>query len=215
MNNQDILLINQYLENELQGADLTNFEQRLQTDPEFKKLVFSQQFLEWSLRPHPLLKAKQIVETLGDDLWTDDEKKSRQEVEPITYTYEELMAQFSPVEHLESVAVSRSSSTSSNPMQNLVLLPENGIDCRSGELNFDFEEATPFPIVLILMDNREKQLLQDTIESGVYEHTVSLAGFQPGRYYWQLRADIKDRQKRRDVGTAVGFFFVHKKMMPD
>lgn len=214
MSEQDILLIQQYLSGELQNIVLANFEQRLQTDPEFRKTVFSQQFVEWSLRPHPLLKAKQIIEALGDDLWTADEKKSLSDTPPVTYTLDELLALFEPIKEMVEQAVTRSSSPdSTNKMQALVMLPEDGIDCRNRQLTFDFEELTPFPIAVTVFDNREHALLSDTIQEGVYEHTVLLDDFKPGWYYWQLRADISDRAARRKAGVAKGYFFIDKHLL--
>ena len=206
MNEHDIILIEKYLSNELEGKELSNFEQRLQNEPELKRTVFADRFVEWSLRPHPLIRAKQIVDTLGDDLWTEDEKKNRREAEPEpSYNLDELMAMFASVEELETVAVSRSSQgVGKNPMQELVLLPENDIECKTDQLNFDFTDALPFAAELSITNNREVDVLNETIPQGVYEYTASLAGFAPGRYYWRLRATADNRKLRRTIRAGTG-----------
>jgi len=69
MNKYDAILIEKYLSNQLTGKELTKFEQRLEDEPELLKETFIDKLIQFSISPHPLMKAYNIVETLREDLY--------------------------------------------------------------------------------------------------------------------------------------------------
>ena len=231
MTEQDIILIEKYLNKELQGAALVAFEQRLENEPKLKRIVHNDQILEAALRPHPLIRARYIFDRLEEDFWTEEEKKkfaTSEESEAENpalerapdlpeYTDEELQALFQPLKELELEAIRRSThdNQAKNRIESLVLLPGNDHNCRRHELIFDFEEALPFPLEMVIINNKERPLKTATIPEGVFTYTTSLDGFSPGRYYWQLTANIADRSLIREYGMATGSFLLGGDLNPN
>ncbi|OWY21859.1 hypothetical protein B6N25_08380 [Sphingobacteriales bacterium TSM_CSS] len=218
MNPNDQILIEKYLNGELTEQEALNFEQRLQNEPDLLRATFADMVIDLSLRPHPLVSARNIVDILGDDLYSDTAQITSSEKKPDTektYNLQELLSFFQPLQHLETAAFSRSADTETqNPLAQLVVMPENGINVVSKQLLFDFDDAVEYPMELSILNNREQVVLLAAIPAQVYNHTLNLEALNPGRYYWHLQLASKDRKINRKYGTVTGYFFVNKEVLP-
>lgn len=212
MTEQDQILIEKYLNDELPVMQLKTFEQRLQNESDLLKATFIDRVIEFSIRPHPLMKTKNIIKKLGDNLLYEGSRKNSP---PNTYSTEELFTIFQPLKHLERVTVTRNSnSLSKNTLQKLVVLPENGVDVVNQKLQFDLRDKTRSLFKLEVLNNREKNVLTNLISINTYSFEISLENIKPGRYYWRLYIESNNRKLKKELGTATGYFFIHKSLMP-
>lgn len=216
---QDIILIEKYARGELEPLLVKEFEQRLGNNLPLLQRAFAEKLTLLALAPHPIEKARQIVATLGDDLFADieHEQKTVQENAP-EYTLEELLDMFRPLAYIEAEMLNRSGvSLPPESLQNSVLLPENGLNCKGDILYFAFNPSPDVPVMVTIMDNRENEipLAHAIIPAGAVSFQVVLPKqLKPGKYYWKLRPETDDRQLRRRYGVAVGSFYIGAELMP-
>lgn len=129
-----------------------------------------------------------------------------------SYTLEEILQVFAPIEELEKAANTRSSATiPPKNLQFIAVLPENGIDC-SDLLSFDLGEVVNSDLQCSIYNNKREKVLSKEIPANSVSFDVELS-LPIGRYYWQLTPI--NREVRQQLGLAVGMFFVHKELMPE
>lgn len=209
-------LVASYIAQELTGDALTNFENRLETEPELKQQVAVAILVRLAFTPNPIAKARKIVDTLGDDLFADSEAAPTVTgTSSATYTLNELRAFFSPEPNLETAAVNRGSEQEAqNPMEQLVILPENEVNIIGSSLLFVFEHILPHPVLLEILNNREDVIVDAGIAAGASSYNCEVEHLTPGRYYWRLRLQATDRKLNREFGTATGSFLKNGQLLP-
>ncbi|MFK7904891.1 MAG: hypothetical protein AB8B69_07195 [Chitinophagales bacterium] len=120
-----------------------------------------------------------------------------------TYSLEELLAFFAPVQEYEEnlLTISRASDVE-------VLHPKNYINC-TDNLQFEWKSPNEVSLLLIVENNEYDVLIRKEIPSQTLSFGLQLSfqkGFKPGRYYWKLAS------KRHQV-SAMGVFFIGKGLM--
>lgn len=239
LSEQDEQLIAQYFNHTLNDErDKLSFMEKIlfnNGNNEFAKAVKLQRSIEQILQRHPVMEARIIAEKLAGDLPTEDinlaikeaqnddiidnaigqpEKDSLANYQNPTYTLEELLQMFAPIEELEEAASMRASAieadSANKNLQAMVVLPENGINCHD-TLFFDLAEPIASSLLCRIYNNKREQLHEYPIAAGIVSFEVPLL-LTPGRYYWELKPN--DRLVFRQLGAAVGMFFVHEELMP-
>lgn len=120
-----------------------------------------------------------------------------------TYTLEELLDFFTPIEEYEKpiAAITRAGESE-------LLHPQNHINCVDS-LYFEWKTPLLKPILLIIENNEYDVLIRREIPSQTISFSVHLSpekGFKAGRYYW------KTASQRHQV-DAVGVFFIGKDLI--
>lgn len=209
-----------YARGELSPDEHSKFTQILEQNPQLQELLLAEKLIQRTLAPSPIEKAKQIVETLGEDLFLDEEENistaHRQANDG--YTLNELLSMFGSVAHLEAELVGRSTSTG-NPesLEELVLLPENNVDCPDNVLYFAFAQTTPITITISIINSQEEEIAlpNNCIEANLSNFTLALpTNLPPGKYYWQLHPQTANRSLRRKYGIATGNFYINGGLNP-
>ncbi|QQS29283.1 MAG: hypothetical protein IPM47_21045 [Sphingobacteriales bacterium] len=212
--NHPFEMIEAYLKGELSPSEKTDLEQRLKTDSEWRKEVLTLKFIQQVFQRFPLLSAQEIVNRLGEDFY-DRKEQDLKPTEP-TYSLEDLLDLFRPIEHLELEMVSRSNNTQQDSLQNRIVFPLPEIDCSGNQLIFEIFPPVEATLEVVVHDNLE-QIIE--IGNAVFlpetEHqTIQLpSNMLPGRYYWQISATDFEAQAR--YGSATGSFFIRKDLMPE
>lgn len=214
MNETDQKLVEKYFSNLLTQEEEQQFKQRLKTDPDFLREVFSDKFVEANLKAHPIKKALLVIERLGEDLFIGDypdEKKT----EPTSYTEEDLALFFQPLSYLEEEAVARSNqNVEQNLLQTLIILPENDLTCPGRWLYFCLDSNIPYVLELKILDNRENIKSSQIIQPNTTDFEADTSILHPGRYYWRLRiAKSENREIQKEYGTATGSFWVQAHLL--
>ncbi len=208
-------LIEAYLSNTLSQADKTAFEQRLKTDSEWRKEVLTVKFVQEVFKRFPLLKAQEIANQLGEDLFPNEESNLLNQTEPNpTYSLEELLDMFRPIEHLELEMARRSTGSTHNDLQHRVVFPLPEIECLGNQLTFEIHPPLDATLEIVVHDNREQEVEvnDNLLLPNTGNQTLHLpADMLPGRYYWQISPLDFEAQAR--YGTATGSFFIRKDLM--
>ena len=211
-------LILQYNTQTLSQADERLFIEKIMENGghnEFAQTLQLRRKVEQILQNNPVMKARLIVEKLGDDLFFDTPNATANTVEPTpSYSLNELLEMFKPVNAWETAAATRNSNPNeASQLQNWVVLPENGVECSTkDQLNFDLDQAPPCHLECRVYNSHEKAVLIQHIPAQEVSFVLVLS-LPPGRYYWELVPT--DRSIKRQLGTASGWFFVGKALMPD
>ncbi|MEZ4888436.1 MAG: hypothetical protein R3E32_27155 [Chitinophagales bacterium] len=221
-----------YFNGELKGKSLVEFEQQFQKDPDFRLRVFREKMIFEAMygltitnssssadaySSNALLQARNLADQLEEDLFEEDFLEDFEvdiDITP-TYSLQELLDFFKPIEHFET-ANRRSSSAQANGLDDLVLTPMNEMDCRNFRLNFQLTEALPFDLELTIMNNHEEILYTQIIEANTLIFKASLFFLQSkaGKYYWRLKANTRDRVIRKKYISVVRSFFLKKHLNP-
>ena len=127
-------------------------------------------------------------------------------IEEPTYTLEELLAMFEPVEHYDAMleVVERSAPTLL-PMPIHVLSPQNETNCYN-TIIFELDRPAPQDLTLIIENNQEDELIENVFPAHAATYRQLLTGFAPGCYYWKLILD--------EDNMLMGKFYVRKDLMP-
>jgi hypothetical protein len=207
-------LIEAYLNDTLNQADKTAFEQRLKTDPEWRKEVLTVKFVQEVFKRFPLLKAQEIANQLGEDLFPNEGAILNPTTLHSTYSLEELLDMFRPIEHLELESARRSTSAGQNSLQHRVMFPLPEIECAGNQLTFEINPPLEVSLEIVIHDNREQEVTvnDNVLLPNTGNQTLNLPlNMLPGRYYWQISPLDFEAQAR--YGTATGSFFIRKDLM--
>jgi len=105
------------------------------------------------------------------------------------YTSEQLKRWFEPLQALENLIQGGQQTQLAFRNQALTLKkPENRQDI-IGNLYLIFQEKTPIPLHLSIIDNQHHQVCDTTIPSNTKNWEVNTKSFHPGIYYLELQAD--------------------------
>lgn len=222
---KEMELVRLYFNGELKGKDLKEFEQKLKVEEGFRQKVFVEKMvfeaaseLFGSASAIGLQKAKILAEELEGELfdtnfWEDIEVDI--DVTP-TYTLQELLTFFKPIEHFETANRRSHSSSEKVGLDALVLNPVNEMDCQNLRLNFQLKEILFFDLELTVMDNEEVILHTQIIPKNTLTFIVSLTSLHSrvGTYYWRLKANTRDRVIRKQYKSVVRSFFLSKGLNP-
>lgn len=226
---KELELTRLYFNGKLKEKELQEYERKLQTDEEFRRRIFVERMVfeaaaELFEVDSPSAKGLQEARALADELeeelfgvgegaWEDLEVDI--DVTP-TYTLQELLAYFKPIEHFESANRRSSFEPKKTGLDALVLSPENEIDCLDYTLDFTLKEAVPFELELTILDNQEDILKTQIIAAQTFTFSVSLTFLQSkvGKFYWRLKANTRDRAIRKEYKSVVRSFFLNKQMNP-
>lgn len=230
---KEMELMRLYFNGQLKGKELKEFEQKLKAEEDFQQRVFVEKMVfeaagELFSKSHStsmetasligLQKAKKVVDELEDELfegqsWEDIEVDI--DVIP-TYTLQELLDYFKPIEHFESANKRSNSSSKKAGLDALVLTPQNEVDCTHYQLNFQLKEALYFGLELTILNNEEDILHTQIIEANTLTFTIYLDFLQPkvGKYYWRLKANTRDRAIRKQYKSVIRSFFLNKGLNP-
>lgn len=120
-----------------------------------------------------------------------------------TYTLEELLSFFSPIEEYEEnlSAVARASDMN-------IVHPKNHVNCVDN-LYFELNPPNQVPLLLIIENNEYDVLIRKEIPAHQHSFTIPLSlkkGFKVGRYYWKLAS-------KRHEFSLMGVFFIGKDLM--
>lgn len=210
-------LIEAYLSGKLSEADKLSFETRLKTDANWRKDVLTHKLVADVFKRYPLLKAQEIIEHLGADLFS-----AAEDAEPVdldttkdTYTLDELFDMFRPIEHLEMEMSRRNTTTDTNNLQHRVVFPLSDIACLGKELTFELDGPLEIELEVAVFDNKETEVAVSPaiIEPETINFTLHFPEITPGRYYWQITPLDIEAQAR--YGSATGSFFIRKDLMPE
>ncbi|MEZ4885357.1 MAG: hypothetical protein R3E32_11565 [Chitinophagales bacterium] len=184
-------LFDKFLNEKLNEADRKEFETLLK-NPEFLETTYFNLLLKQSFLEDDSLHFLKILKEV-EQLYYYQE----------TYTLEELIAYFAPIQEYEQnlSAISRSSDVQ-------IIRPENFINCVK-DLQFEWKTPSTIPLLLIIENNEYDVLLRKEIPPQTLSFGIQLSaqkGFKPGRYYWKLAS------KRHQV-SALGVFFIGKDLM--
>ena len=185
-------LADKFLNDSLNENERKQFEELLK-NPQFVEAAYLNILLKQSFRKNDGLQFLRVLK----------------EVEQIhyyerTYTLEELLAFFTPIEEYEKPL---STITRTGELQ--LLHPQNHINCVDS-LYFEWESPLLKPILLIIENNEYDVLIRREIPAQTISISIPLSpqkGFKAGRYYW------KTASTRHQV-DAVGVFFIGKDLMP-
>ncbi|HMS53670.1 MAG: hypothetical protein IPI59_06020 [Sphingobacteriales bacterium] len=202
MNNSDQILIEKYINNQLTAAEKISFEQQLSVDTDLRDATFKAK-LYWAMLQHPLGKSLLIDNVLNNNNTVETALLQQ------TYTLEEILDMFTPIDYLESEAITRGAAPKNQAtLVNLVVAPPNSIDCTNMPLSFILHNALPYPLFIVVYDNLEEEVLRQTIPADRTNFEVAVNNLAPGRYYWRIQLDksVNNETLRRQYGTATGSF---------
>lgn len=214
-------LIHQYYAQTLNDVDEQVFIAKLRENGgrnEFAQTFKLQQRIEQILQNSPVTQARLIAEKLGDDLFFDtsmsiDDTEKKTEAD---YSLAELLAMFEPEVAWETATATRNESDTTDPpdlLQRWIVLPENGIECRSqGQLHFELEQFAVCELRCRVYNNRQEAVATHQIPAREVSFSITVPS-QPGRFYWELTP--VDRSSKRQIGAAKGMFFVERGFVPE
>lgn len=222
-----------FFNRELKGKELKEFEQKLQNDSDFQNRVFVEKMVFeaamelfgettstslQSVSSIGLQKAKKLTAQLEEDLFENESWEDIEvdiDVTP-TYTLQELLDFFKPIEHFESANRRSQSTIDKGGLSALVLSPKAEIDCPNFQLDFQLSKALPCDLELTIFNNQEDVLHTQIIEANALNFTVSLSFLRPkvGKYYWRLKANTRNRAIRTRYKSVVRSFFLNKGLNP-
>ncbi len=184
-------LADKFLNDQLNEQERTQFDELLK-NPDFMESTYLSVLLKQSFKKNDDL---QFLRTLKEVEQTFYYQQS--------YTLEELLACFSPVQEYEDnlSTVSRASDVE-------ILHPKNHINCVDN-LYFEWSKPNHIPLLLIIENNEYDVLIRKEIPIQTLSFSINLdfkKGFKPGRYYWKLTS------KRHEI-SAIGAFFIAKDLL--
>ena len=217
---KELNMIELYLAQRLDGAELARFNERLKKDENFVEEVFVQKMIKEAAEEAHLLEVQaeaaadssldsftQAMQAIDEAYHTtiniDDllaEETTQEDVNQ-TYTLDDLLDMFGVVEEYEEAMALAERAGELN-----VIAPINGAEMR-GEITFQLERPLDSKLKLRIENNQKQALVTQKIEAGTTTFTVSLpaSDFAPGRYYWKLWGR---------EGMVIRSFFIAKGMMP-
>ncbi len=214
--------ITQYLSHQLQGEQLTAFQERLQKDTAFREEVFMEKMIRQASKymgqqefsRQGLAKAQELAERLEEDLFEEAAQERIASIKATyqrTYTLEELLQSFKIANAYEENLVLRN--VGADPKIE-VLHPAHEHPCEDNQLTFQLKNAVEIPLLLIIETNNEEEILQKNIEANTATFDIELSILPTGRYYWLLKADTPNRKLRRQYATQIGSFLINAHLNP-
>lgn len=215
---EEQILINDYFSHQLSENVRSLFVEKLlenNGNNPFARALKLQNTVAQIIEQNPVMKARIIVEKLGLNQIEHEKTSTFSNVlssEEVTYTLEELSQMFAPIAGYEEVVFTRSYTGGAveNKLQEIIVLPESGIDCNDS-LFFAFGEPVNSSLLLGIYDNSQHGVLKKEIPPLELMFDLKFT-LPPGRYYWKLTPT--DRNLRRQLGIATGILFVHSHLMP-
>lgn len=204
LSTEQLTLLQKYVDKELSAQEEATFNEYLATDEAFAKEVDLERLINETLQ-QPATRARIIFNSLSNEL---DAQTSGNTT---AYTLTELLQMFAPAPDLEaSIATRSADSGQAHGLQNLVALPENGINCHNA-LFFALDEPVASPLRCEIFDNKCAPIIEKEIPANELSFEVEFS-LPPGRYYWELTPT--DRQIRRSLDIGEGMFLVDEHLMP-
>lgn len=204
LNPEQLALLQKYADQELSEEEQLQFEHNLANNTEFAEEVALYRDINEFLQ-HPITQARLKVDILLEELLEKSVAANS--------THAERLLLFAPIAELEEAIHTRAAMAASgqDSLQTLIVLPANAIDVIN-YLPFELKKPVTSPLLCRIFSNQNEQLSEQKIEEQEVWFDVALS-LQPGRYYWELVPT--DRSIKRQLGTASGWFFVGKALMPD
>jgi len=194
MKDQDLILIEKFLTKELSQAELIVFQQRLDSDLDFRSMVIAQKNIEDVLSNNELKKFEQTLATVEKGFYVNQEP---------TYSLSDLLEMFKTVPDYEEELIA---STTRSCSRLRVLSPNIGENFDK-KINFILSVNAPEDLTISIENTSEDIVGEYVINEGVMETTIPLTSFLPGRYYWKLFGD--------SVDMFLGSFLVSADLMPE
>ena len=203
--------IEQFLAGQLKGEALAAFVQKMEHDSEFAQKVQVQKDIAQMLGDVSLNTVMDIIDDMEAPYHPTEEPAT--ETEEPTYTLKELLDMFAPLPLFEE-AISTA--------QHRDFLSESALQVSSPPNGTDFDQTFELrlkkrgedPLKIRMFNNKEEEVLQATLPANQVRFTLDITHLKPGRYYWELTADVRDRRKKRAYGVILRSFFIQKKWMP-
>ena len=206
---QQLLLIEKYLDGALNEEELQSFNQLRSSKPELEADI---DFLRQFQKVQPIFgrnRMKQELQMLESELRKSEtpsvldtiKEKFRQNMEQVQLTIDELLTLFQPSPQYAPLLAHASRSEGLAISQ-----PENGIDCSSGQLGFEFTNTSGTPISITIENNHHQTLSTHELAANTQQYVVTLDQMLPGRYYWKLSAGKGE--------VVIREFFIRKDLMP-
>ncbi len=223
MKKLNIEVIRKYLNGELQAEELHEFEKQMDGNLKLAQEVLIEKLLIDAMKQianersaNVLLKAQDLVKSLGMDLFTADEQTQLDKIDSKAnlheYSISDLLEDFAVAEEFETFTTRSSNENSQTLLQ--VLSPENeaNISC---QINIVLKTELDVPLVLTIKNNKGDVILQNyQLPSNQTSFTIPLpSDIKPGRYYWQLKAQIPSLKAQHSYGIILRSFFVGKESL--
>ena len=223
MKKSNLEIIRKYLAGNLQAEELHEFEKQMDGNLKFAQEVLTEKLLIDAMEQiakersaNVLLKAQDLVKSLGMDLFTSDEQTQLDKIDFKTnlqvYSISDLVEDFAVSEEFESYTTRSANGSSQTQLQ--VLSPENEASL-SGEMNIVLKTELEVPLVLNIKNNKGEIILQNyQLPSKQTSFTVPLpSDIKPGRYYWQLKAQVPSLKAQHSYGIVLRSFFIGKELL--
>ncbi len=201
LSSEDKILIERYLQKNLNEKALVDFLKRMDTDDIFFQEVLAEQIIqEGALGVHfkeivekskndaskDVAAFKKSLEAIELEVYLEEEilqSAQNDEEEETTYSLEELLADFQVVPSYEKMIL-----TEMRSEQIKVIKPLNRFHCKNHQLTFVLKLASTVGTAIRIENNQMKALLKQKIGVGLTNFTIDLPPnlFPSGLYYWKL-----------------------------
>jgi len=203
ISNKDTETIHSFLFGELSAEEEAFFKLRLKNDSAFKKEYENQKTLQTIIRK---LNRKKIINKTLAKISAYKKEKEYNPFAPYKI-YEDAIRKNM---RLRSGVVK---SANNKKFQIQIISPEDEYNVTDETLTFRLKGSLDVDLSLVITNNKDEELFEQTIPPGVTEFDINLNDFKyskPGRYYWKMKPKNRKEQKKYDLIIRV--FFINKEV---